>query len=67
MVLHARGSAVSSLEEGAQATERLAVDPELDGVSGKYFNGLREARAGAQAYDAEARRRLRELSLSLCA
>ncbi|MFL5855425.1 MAG: SDR family NAD(P)-dependent oxidoreductase [Solirubrobacteraceae bacterium] len=66
IVLHARGSAVSSLEEGAQATERLAVDPELDGVSGKYFNGRREARAEAQAYDGEARRRLRELSLSLC-
>jgi hypothetical protein len=58
---------VSSLEEGAQATERLAVEPELDGVNGKYFNGVREARADAQAYDAQARRRLRELSLSLCA
>jgi NAD(P)-dependent dehydrogenase (short-subunit alcohol dehydrogenase family) len=65
MVLHARGSAVSSLEEGAEATERLAADPELDGVSGKYFNGTREARADEQAYDADVRRRLRELSLSL--
>jgi hypothetical protein len=36
-------------------------------VSGRYFNGLREARADSQAYDGEARRRLRELSLSLCA
>jgi NAD(P)-dependent dehydrogenase (short-subunit alcohol dehydrogenase family) len=67
IVLHARGSAVSSLEEGAEATERLAVDAALDGVSGKYFNGTREARADGQAYDADARRRLRELSLSLCA
>jgi hypothetical protein len=58
---------VSSLEEGAEATERLAVDPALDRVSGKYFNGTREARADEQAYDADARRRLRELSLSLCA
>ena len=67
MVLHARGNAVSSLEEGAQATERLAVDPALDGVSGRYFNGRREARAEGQAYDAGARRRLRELSLRLTA
>jgi hypothetical protein len=64
-VLHARGSAVSSLEEGAQATERLVVDPELTGVSGRYFHGLQESRANEQAYDPEARRKLRELSLSL--
>jgi hypothetical protein len=30
--------------------------------TGRYFNGLREARADAQAYDPQARRRLRELS-----
>jgi hypothetical protein len=38
------------------------VDDELDGVSGRYFNGTREARADPQAYDAEARRKLRGLS-----
>ena len=31
-------------------------------VSGRYFNGLQEARADAQAYDADARARLRALS-----
>jgi NAD(P)-dependent dehydrogenase (short-subunit alcohol dehydrogenase family) len=62
MVLHARGSAVSTLEEGVEATLRLIRDPALEGVSGAYFNGTREARADAQAYDPEARRRLRELS-----
>jgi len=61
-VLHARGSAVSTLEEGVEATLRLIRDPGLEGVTGAYFNGTREARADAQAYDAEARRRLRELS-----
>jgi hypothetical protein len=34
-------------------------------VSGRYFNRLREARADPQAYDVEARRRLRELSAEL--
>jgi NAD(P)-dependent dehydrogenase (short-subunit alcohol dehydrogenase family) len=62
MVRAAGTSPASSLEDGLQATLRLVADPELDGVSGRYFNRLREARADAQAYDPEARRRLRELS-----
>ena len=59
---HARGSAVSTLEEGVEATMRLAADAELDGVTGRYFDGQSEARAHPQAYDPDARRRLRELS-----
>jgi NAD(P)-dependent dehydrogenase (short-subunit alcohol dehydrogenase family) len=62
IVLDARGSAVSTLEEGVAATARLAADPELEGVTGRYFNGTQEARADEQAYDADARRRLWELS-----
>jgi NAD(P)-dependent dehydrogenase (short-subunit alcohol dehydrogenase family) len=62
IVMHARGHSVSTLEEGLAATVRLVADPELDGVSGRYFDGQSEARAHAQAYDAGARRRLRELS-----
>jgi hypothetical protein len=38
-----------------------------DAVNGRYFNGRREARADGQAYDADARRRLRELSERLTA
>ena len=60
-------SPASTIEEGMEATRRLAVDPELDGVSGRYFNGLREAAAHPQAYDAAARERLHELSESLTA
>jgi NAD(P)-dependent dehydrogenase (short-subunit alcohol dehydrogenase family) len=56
---------LSTVEEGAEATMQLAVSPELSGRSGLYFNGLNEARANAQAYDAEARRQLRSLSLEL--
>jgi NAD(P)-dependent dehydrogenase (short-subunit alcohol dehydrogenase family) len=62
MVLHARGSGVDSLEGGVAATARLAADPELDGVTGRYFNRTREARADEQAYDTDARRRLWDLS-----
>jgi NAD(P)-dependent dehydrogenase (short-subunit alcohol dehydrogenase family) len=61
MVLHARGSAVSTLEQGIEATVRLIDAPAQD-VDGRYFNVTREARADGQAYDADARRRLRELS-----
>ncbi|XNL82771.1 SDR family NAD(P)-dependent oxidoreductase [Actinomadura madurae] len=53
---------ISTLEEGVRATHRLVTDPALDGVSGRFFNGLREARADAQAYDTEARARLKALS-----
>jgi NAD(P)-dependent dehydrogenase (short-subunit alcohol dehydrogenase family) len=57
----------STLEQGVEATLRLIRDPELEGVSGVYFNGLSEARPDAQAYDADARRQLRQLSERLTA
>jgi NAD(P)-dependent dehydrogenase (short-subunit alcohol dehydrogenase family) len=56
----------SSLEQGVQATLRLVADPELEGVSGRYFSGTRLAQPHPQAHDADARRRLRELSDRLC-
>ena len=62
MVAAAGTTPVSTLEQGLEATWRLVADPALDGVTGTYFNGTREARADEQAYDADARRRLRELA-----
>jgi len=35
------------------------------GITGRYLDGRREARANSQAYDREARRRLRSISLDL--
>jgi NAD(P)-dependent dehydrogenase (short-subunit alcohol dehydrogenase family) len=58
-------SPISSLADGVRATARLITDPDLDAVSGQYFNGLRPAQANAQAYDRAARVRLRELSKRL--
>ncbi|MEV7418435.1 SDR family NAD(P)-dependent oxidoreductase [Streptomyces sp. NPDC089919] len=52
----------SSLAEGVGHTLRLIEDPELEGVSGAYFNRADRTRAHAQAYDPVARARLRELS-----
>ncbi len=66
MVLAAGVTPMTALEDGVRATLRLVADPELDGVTGRYFNGLREAEPHPQARDPEARRRLRELSDQLC-
>jgi NAD(P)-dependent dehydrogenase (short-subunit alcohol dehydrogenase family) len=65
IVLAARGGATSTLEEGVEATMRLITDADLEMITGRYYNGLREARAMDQAYDVEARRRLRQLSEEL--
>jgi NAD(P)-dependent dehydrogenase (short-subunit alcohol dehydrogenase family) len=65
IVIAARGGALSSIEEGVEATMRLVAGRELDGVTGRYFNGLHEARADPQAYDEGARERLRTLSKRL--
>ena len=55
-------SPISTIAEGVAATARLAVDPELAGVTGRYFNGVREARPDPQAQDPQARARLRALA-----
>jgi NAD(P)-dependent dehydrogenase (short-subunit alcohol dehydrogenase family) len=55
-------SPTSSVGEGVQATLRLVTDPQLDDVSGRYFDTVHEAEPHPQARDPEARRRLRELS-----
>ena len=47
-------------------TRRLVRDSDLGSVSGRYYSGVHEERAHPQAYDADARRRLRELSERLC-
>ena len=66
MVRDTFGHTMSTVEEGAEAVVRLAVSPQLEGITGRYFDGMREGRANRQAYDAEARRRLWTLSEELC-
>jgi NAD(P)-dependent dehydrogenase (short-subunit alcohol dehydrogenase family) len=55
----------STLEEGVEATLRLAADEQLDGVSGHYYSGTHRADPHPQADDPQARRQLRELSEDL--
>ena len=66
MVIDSGRTPASPLEQGLAATRRLVADPELDGVTGVYFDGLRQAEPDPQAHDPDARRRLRELSDELC-
>ncbi len=66
MVQDTFGYTMSTVEEGADATVHLADSPELEGVTGRYFDVTREARADGQAYDKEARQTLWELSEELC-
>jgi NAD(P)-dependent dehydrogenase (short-subunit alcohol dehydrogenase family) len=63
MVLEEVGHSIDTLEEGVAATYRLVVDAE--GVTGRFFDRTREARADGQAYDAAARRELWRRSLEL--
>ena len=62
MVRERLGAPRSTVAEGVEATVRVV---ELEGVSGRYFDGLEESRANPLAYDAAARRRLWELSEEL--
>jgi NAD(P)-dependent dehydrogenase (short-subunit alcohol dehydrogenase family) len=65
IVLQQAGHSIDSLEEGVDATVRLATAPELEGVTGRFYDRQAEARADDQAYDPEARRRLWDHSLEL--
>jgi NAD(P)-dependent dehydrogenase (short-subunit alcohol dehydrogenase family) len=55
---------MSTVEQGGAILHLVSGD-DMAGRSGLFFNGLQEAKANPQAYDAAARRRLRTLSLEL--
>ncbi len=65
MVLEEVGHHIDSIETGVTATRRLVSDPALAGVTGRFYDRTREARAAAQAYDAAARAELWRRSLEL--
>ncbi len=62
MVRESFGRAQSTIDEGVRVLVRLAVSEEVEGVTGRFFDGVREAGVDRQALDPEARRRLWELS-----
>ena len=56
---------ISTVEQGGEAILHLAVGEDMAGKTGLFFNGMAQAQANPQAYDADARKRLRALSLQL--
>jgi NAD(P)-dependent dehydrogenase (short-subunit alcohol dehydrogenase family) len=56
---------MSTVEQGGEAILHLVTGDDVANKSGLFFNGMNEAKANPQAYDAEARKRLRALSLEL--
>jgi NAD(P)-dependent dehydrogenase (short-subunit alcohol dehydrogenase family) len=56
---------MSTVEQGGEAILHLVTGDDVVNKSGRFFNGTTEAKANPQAYDAEARKRLRALSLEL--
>ncbi|MGY3603688.1 MULTISPECIES: SDR family NAD(P)-dependent oxidoreductase [unclassified Bradyrhizobium] len=56
---------ISTVEQGGEAILHLVSGDDVADESGLFFNGMNEARANPQAYEASARRRLRALSLEL--
>jgi NAD(P)-dependent dehydrogenase (short-subunit alcohol dehydrogenase family) len=63
MVRSAGAQPQSSVDEGADAVMNLIVSRDL--ATGQFFDGLRPSRAHRQAYDEDARAKLRELSARL--
>ena len=66
MVRSRVGTPSNTVQTGADATVRLAAELDLD-VQGRFFDGLREARADELAYDPDARKRLWDVSEQLVA
>ena len=56
---------ISTVEQGGAAILQLVDAPAFAGESGLYFNGMQEIARRSQAYDENARRRLRALSFDL--
>jgi NAD(P)-dependent dehydrogenase (short-subunit alcohol dehydrogenase family) len=65
MVHQAGINPLNSVDTGADAILNLALSPALEGRSGLFFDGLREARANPQACDIKSRAQLQALSREL--
>ena len=65
MVMAGIGYSIDTLESGVATTHRLAVGANVEGVTGRFFDRKKDARADGQAYDETARRELWRRSLAL--
>ncbi|TCC31826.1 SDR family NAD(P)-dependent oxidoreductase [Kribbella speibonae] len=65
MVLDSVGYSIDSLETGLKATLRLVLAPELEGVTGQFYDRTSVARAHPDAYDARVQQQVWDLSSRL--
>jgi NAD(P)-dependent dehydrogenase (short-subunit alcohol dehydrogenase family) len=59
------GMGGASLEQGARTSVRVATDPALAGVTGKYFSDAREAASSRASHDERVQRELYRVSCDL--
>ena len=65
MVTSTGRAPMATVGQGADAVMQLAAGAAIEGRTGLYFNQMNEGRANEQAYDADARQRLWDLSIEL--
>lgn len=65
MVFDFFGYTSSTVEDGAKVVEHVAFSTETENITGTYFDRMKIAKANQQAYDVEARKKLREISEDL--
>jgi NAD(P)-dependent dehydrogenase (short-subunit alcohol dehydrogenase family) len=58
-------AAMTTVEQGADALEQLILSPKLATVTGTFYNSMEPGQANDQAYDAAARKKLRDLTNAL--
>jgi NAD(P)-dependent dehydrogenase (short-subunit alcohol dehydrogenase family) len=62
MVRESFGRGRGDVQQGADAIIHLATSPDVEGVTGRFFDRMTEARANHQAYDPSVREALRRFS-----
>jgi NAD(P)-dependent dehydrogenase (short-subunit alcohol dehydrogenase family) len=62
MVRESFGAPWGSAQSGAEAVTHIALSPELEGVTGRYFDRKSQSRAAPAVYDPAARKKLWRLS-----
>jgi NAD(P)-dependent dehydrogenase (short-subunit alcohol dehydrogenase family) len=67
MVMQSVGYSIDTLDTGVRSTLRLIRDPDLAGITGRFFDRTKETRAHRDAYRPELRERLWTISEQLTA
>lgn len=67
MVLEHFGDAINTVEDGCDALAQLSLSTDMESVTGEYFNGNKRDKALPQAYNTDARAKLKAITERLLA